>query len=54
VEEQAETVLREQTGAVAMPIVDGPISLDESMSRTAELLRRAAARAMSHWGTTDD
>lgn len=42
----AERQFAEQTGAMALPIADGPISLEEAMARTAELLERAATRVM--------
>jgi glycerate kinase len=45
VEAEAEAQLYAETGAVSLSIVDGPMSLEEAMRRTEELLERAAARA---------
>jgi glycerate kinase len=45
VEAAAERAMAE-IGAVAVPIVDGPVSLEEAMRRTGELLERAAARVV--------
>ena len=47
VEAEAENELRRETGAVVMPIVDGPMVLEDAMARTAELVRRAAGRLSS-------
>ena len=45
-EEDAEKALRDQTGAIVVPIVDGPMELEQAMAETARLLRRAATRAL--------
>lgn len=45
VEVEAEERLYIETGAAAMSIVDGPMSLEEAMRQTDTLLERAAARA---------
>lgn len=46
VEASAERQLAGETGASAMSIAEGPVSLEEAMAQTAELLERAAMRVM--------